>query len=423
MNPLQLLGHNPVPTRRIALAIDGAVFDEWTRVSIERDVSETTGSFQLELRDSVRSLATWPYASNGSPTGPFRPGMKARISIDGELVLVGWIEDVNPQAQEGSVYVSVSGRDKTGDLVDSAAAAKGPTEFKGLNVLQFAERIAKPFGLKVRADVDVGEPFDRLTIDAGETALSAIEKAARQRAVLMTSDGVEGLVLTRSGKRRAAGDLTFPGNVQVSSGKFSARERFSKYVVKGQAEKAAGARAKAAPLDATAPPLAAPLPIPPGPSREEGGVALWGEADDDEVTRHRPAVFMTRTASTAKSAKTQAEWRKRNARAKGDKLDYLVRGYRGDSGALWRPNTLAFVDDSFQQVTRDMLIAGVCFMYDERGEQTKLRLTGPESYDMENEGKRRQNKSRGKGSKGSKASGGGSSAGGSGGLDGTAEAL
>ncbi|NIX75382.1 phage baseplate assembly protein [Microvirga terricola] len=400
-----LMGHNSLATRRVAAEIDGRVFDLWTRLAIDRDLSEICGSFQLELRDGARNLASWPYVTPGDPISPFHWGQKVKLYVDEELVLVGWIDDVNPSADEGNLGVSICGRDVVGDLVDCAASVEGPTEFKGLDLLQIAERLVKPFGLKARADVDVGPAFDRYTFDCGETVLSALEKGARQRGLLVTSDGIEGIVLTHSGKQRGADDLSFPGNVRRSDGNFSGRERFSDYYVKGQSERAGGARRKGVALDGTAEPLGAASPI---QSEEKRGVTIQGHANDPEVTRYRPTVSMTRSAATAQSAQTQADWMMRTRRAKSDKLDYLYPDYRGSSGRLWRPNEISLVDDRYQVVERDLLAAGVTFLYDERGTQTRLRLTGPEAYDMDPEGDRRCNKKRRRGG---------------GALDGTARAL
>jgi len=409
LNPYGLRGHNSIATRRVKAEINGMIFDYWTRVAIDRDLSEICGSFQLELVDTARNLASWPYATPGHPIAPLAWGDHVEISVDDELILVGWIDDVNPTAGENGLGLSISGRDVVGDLVDCAAVVEGPTEFKGLDLLQIAQRILKPFGLKAVADVDVGEPFDRYTIDCGETALSALEKGARQRGLLITSDGIEGIVFTRSGQKRGAGDLYLPGNLLDSSGAFSGRDRFSDYYVKGQAERAGGARRRKAALDATAEPLS-PGTQPP-PSEELRGVNIMGHAKDPEVRRYRPTVSMTRSQATAQSAQTQAEWMMRTRRAKSDKLDYLYPDYRGATGRLWRPNELSFVADTYQVVERDMLTSGVTFLYDERGTQAQLRLTGPEAYDLEPEEDRRCNK---KGRKRSRSGGP---------LDGTANRL
>lgn len=366
-------------TRRVSLTLDGQVFDEWTRVEITRDLSEISGSFFLELRDSKRSIDAFPFATLAAYANPLVTGLEAVVAIDGEPVLIGHVEEVAPDAGESQVLVSLDGRDRTGDLVDSAASTEGPTEFRHVDLEKIARRAAAPFGLGVRAEVDVGAPFDRYTFDVGETALSAIEKGARQRGVLVTSDGIGNVVLTRSGRQRAPGELHFPGNIVRSGGRFSSRDRHSDYHVKGQAERAAGTRRDRAPLDVRADPVSQD-----GPEQraevEERGVTIHAHVRDDEIRRYRPLVAMARTQLRQDGAERQADWMRRTARAKGRKLDYLVKDFRGATGELWRPNQLVFVRDAFQQIEEEMLIAGVVYGYGDRGVETRLRLTRPEDY-------------------------------------------
>jgi len=401
-------------TRRVALEIDGLILNWWTEVSIERDLAEISGSFELTMRDPARSLQSWPYAT---PDHPFLPpinwGARATISIDGEPVLIGWVEDVNPTVGD-SPSLSIAGRDVTGDLVDCSAAPTGPTEFFGLDLLEIAQRICEPFNIPVTADVDVGEPFDKFALDCGETAMSAIEKGARQRALLIVSDGIGGLVLTRSGQTRAPGDLFLPGNLISSSGKFSSRERFSDYYVKGQSGGGKGKKGSKAGLDGTAQPLgegsASDAPRPDA-SASKNQVTILGHAKDEEITRYRPIVAQTRTEASMVDAQTQAEWMARVAEGKGTQFEGEVRDWR-INGGLWRPNELVMVDDAYQDLNRDLLISGICYSYNDQGERTRLRLVGPEAYDLIPMANRKKNRKR----KGKKGKGGGA-------LDGTAQGL
>ncbi|WNJ89174.1 phage baseplate assembly protein [Bosea sp. 685] len=391
------------PTRRVVLDIDGRKLDQWVRVDLTHDLSELSASFELSFRDETRSIETWEYATPVAGEGPLDWGAKCEISIDGETWLIGWVDDVLPEAGNMPGTVTIIGRDITGDLVDCPPDPRGKHEYRDISLTEFAEKLCKPFGIKVRADVDVGPKFDKCVVEAGETVLSAIAKYAKQRGVLVTTDRVGTLVITRSGQERAADDIAFPGNVTRSRGSFSARERFSDYFVKGQSEKNGGKRAKTAALDATADPLDA-APTQPAPATdapedvaEGAGALVMGHAQDKEVTRWRPHISMARTKANAFDAQRQAEWEMRTRRGKGDKEDYVYRGFRaGTANQLWKPNTLAMVNDRFARLDRDMLLAGVRVSYSQRGEETRLRITGPEAYDLLPEADRRAKKSSGK---------------------------
>lgn len=380
-------------TRAVSVSVGGMILDRWSAVDIVRDLSEISGSFILTLRDDIRSLASWPYGTPGR-IGPLILGQRVTISVHGEPYLVGWVEDVAPDASEGEAILTISGRDLTGDLADCAAAPEGPVEYFNVDLTAFAQRLCAPFGVAVRAEVDVGAPFDRATVDAAETVLSAIEKYARQRGVLVTSDGVEGLVLTRSGRERAPSDIRFPGpGVRSASAAFSTRDRFSDYFVKGQAEAAAGRRAPAAPMTPGDAPIERVRRYLAGDedagggvrSKEAAGVTILGRARDPEITRWRPIVATMKTQGRPDGAQRQAEWMARVHRARGDDLSYELQGWRW-RGGLWRPNALLRASDTFLDVDRDFLIAGVDLVYDDGGEVATLRLVGPEAYDPEDEG-------------------------------------
>jgi prophage tail gpP-like protein len=308
------------------------------------------------------------------------------VAIDNEPVLIGWVDDVETDFAEGSATVSIAGRDKTGDLADCACGPKGPVEWRNLDVLAFAKEACKPFGISVRAEVDVGAKFPKLGIDASETVLTAIEKYARQRQLLVLSDGIGGLVLTRTGATRAAGVVMPGAGLLRSNYSTSHRERFSDVFVKGQVERAGGTRGDASLFNPQAVPGEATAPA----NEEARGIKVSGLARDTEVTRWRPKVLQTRSApqpgGKKPSAQVQAEGYVKTQRAKGDELNVALQDWRA-GGGLWKPNTLVPVMDPFAGVSADLLIANVRFSYSESdGHVTELRLVDPSTYDDEPEG-------------------------------------
>ncbi len=385
------------PTRRFMVKLAGQVFDEWTRVEVSRDLEDMAGKFSLELRDSARSWASWPFATLAGMARLVEVGLEIEILLDGRSILQGWVNTVAPSASEGQVSVTIDGCDKTADLCDCAASVDGPFEHYGLTIDKVAEQIVKPYGLKIKVEADVGKAFPRYALDVAETGLSAIEKGARQRGLLLTSDGRDGLVLTQSGRQRSSGKIVFPGNAFESSGNFTMEGRHSEVHVKGQAERAGGRRRPAPRLDVRKAPT---IPQPDELVKwlgqqlghEAGGTAVYGKAVDAVMKRYRPLVAMGRTQLSEEGARTQAEWMGRTSRGRCEGLDYSVKDYYATEGQLWRPNELVSVEDSFQNVFRDMLIAGVAYGYDDQsGACTRLRISGPDAYDMAPEGGRRKN--------------------------------
>jgi prophage tail gpP-like protein len=381
----------PPTTRRLTLTVAGLVLSRWTSVQCGRNLRDIAGSFTVQYRDSGREALAFAPDLDPMPRFPrILAGQACTVAIDGTMVLNGFIDEVDTDWEGDQLSCTITGRDKTGDLVDSAASPNGPVEWRNLNVLQIAQTICKPFGITAAADVDVGGTFPLFGIDADEVALSAIEKAARQQALLVVSDGVGGLLLTRGGNTRAPAPLIRPGNIQRGGGKSSWAQRYSGYYVKGQTNRSV-ARKHQVPLmtQATDPTSGLSFPIETSTTAtktESVSAIMTGHAIDPEITRYRPSVRMVKTQSGAATVQQQAEWGLRIAKGMGETLSYKVLDWRaGPDNALWLPNALSRVTDPYEAIDKDMLISGLTYHYDETGEFTQLELAGRTAFDRINE--------------------------------------
>jgi prophage tail gpP-like protein len=381
-------------TLTIRLDGTGLSWTKWTRASIGRDLQNIAGVFEVEYIDEGRIAQALPNQVN---SGPFfqvvTAGMPCTILIDGEVVLVGYLDDVDVDWEGASIRARLHGRDKTGDLVDCAALPNGPAEFRGVDLLHVAQIVCTPFGIKVHADADIGLPFDRLSANPHETAMAFLEKAARQRAILLVSDGVGGLALTQGGNSAGPSPLTRPGNILSGGLKSSWQRRFSDYYVKGQTDGHTARGTTPAALDSSVVPLTsgADPDYVVHTATVRSTVLMTGHAIDPQITRYRPTVRLTRSQSGMSTTQEQAEWALRVARGEGDVLAYrLVTWRAGPSNALWRPNQVVSVTDPYAGVDKPMLIAGVQFSLGEDGQFVALRVVGVTAYDRINEAQKRR---------------------------------
>lgn len=377
----------PRTTRRITLEVNGLVLSRWMSAQICRNLRDIAGSFQFEYRDSGREALAFDPDLDPMPRFPVvLAGQPVTIRIDGTVVLVGWIEEVNAFWEAGELRCTLIGRDVTGDLIECAASPNGPVEWRNLNALQFAQTICRPFGIKAYTDVSITRTFKVIGIDADEIALTAIEKVARQSALLVVSDGVGGLLLTHGGSTRAPAALTRPGNIQGGGLKANWSERFRDYYVKGQMNRQV-IRQTQVPLFTTAtdPRTGAVYPVEgstTATTTESTTVKMTGHAIDPKVMRYRPTVRSVKTQAGAATVQEQAEWGLRIARGMAETLIYRVLDWRaGPDNGLWLPNALSNVNDAFCQMSKDMLISGVTYKFDQRGEYTELELAGRTAFD------------------------------------------
>ncbi len=377
----------------LTVSINNQVFDQVISVEVTRDLQNIAGCFRVTLVDEAR-LRNALIAQIGvaSPNGPINAGNPVAIAIDGEPVLVGWIDRPRFNWKAGRIACTITGRDKTGDLVDCAALPEGPSQFSGVDLLHVANLVCAPFGIPVRADVDIGGPFERLAKYKHMTALAFLESAARQRSVLLTSDGIGGLILTRGGSTRGPATLAIGENALEIDAEFDWEQRFSDYYVMQDLGRS---RIGQPSLNHTTAPAADDAyedTIPGADSvLAEANTGQVGHAIDPEITRYRPTVRLTRSQSGVSSVQEQAEWALRVGKGQADRVYIDVLEWRaGPGNTLWRPNQVVPVWDPYSGIDRDMLVAGVTFRLSQEGRMTRLRVAGITAYDRINESDRRR---------------------------------
>lgn len=377
----------PHTTRRITLTVGGKVLSRWTSAQVARNLRDIAGSFQFEYRDSGREALTFDPDLDPMPRHPVvLAGQAAQVRIDGTLVLDGWIDTVEANWDADQLSCTLIGRDKTGDLVDCAASPNGPVEWRNITALQIAKIICKPFGIKAYADVPVTEAMSVFGIDPDETALSAIEKIARQTALLVVSDGVGGLLLTHGGKTRGPDALKRPGNILAGGRKSDWSQRFRDYYCKGQTNRTVIRKHKEALMTQAVDPRDGsifPVELSTTATQNESVTSVMtGHAIDPQVTRYRPTVRQVKTQAGAATVQQQADWQLRIQKGMAETLHYRVLDWRaGKDNALWLPNQMVNVNDAFGQVADDMLISGITYKFDQSGAYTELELAGRTAFD------------------------------------------
>jgi prophage tail gpP-like protein len=162
-------------------------------------------------------------------------------------------------------------------------------------------------------------------------------------------------------------------NVRRARGVFDHSQRHSVVCVRGQGEGGAIPRGVHAP-DGTV---------------TEGGertLALRGQgrAEDAAIGRFRPRMIVGETAGEAGTFADRARWEVRHAAGQGTRVAYVVPGWRGATGALWRTNTLAEVSDPWLGVEASLLVATVVFsLTPSDGSVTEVEVTLPDAYDVQ----------------------------------------
>lgn len=335
----------------ISLVVDGRVYGGWLEMDVERSIEQIAGCFQLHLTQR------WPGADQ--PVG-LREGLACEVRLGDDIVITGHIDDFEPELTDNSSAITVRGRDKTGDLVDCAAIHKAGA-WRGVRLEQIVRDVIAPFGLTVSIDpgISTGEVFKSFSLEDGERAFDAIDRACRLRGVLCTSTPEGNLLLTEASDEHSGVTLEEGVNIKRIRAVHSWRDRFSQITLKAQS---------------------------PGDDHEFGASVAHAKAvaTDSEIDRYRPLIVMAEHHTSTKSLNERAKWEVLVRMGRGKRGTCTVVGWRtgkdGREGPLWRPNTLVHIKSPFMKLDMDLLIVGCQYRIGREGRLTDLTFARPEAF-------------------------------------------
>lgn len=332
----------------VTLTIGETDWRGWTAVAVSRALEEVAGRFELDLTDR------WPGST--AAMRPITEHAPCAVSIDGETVIRGVIDQVAPSYDARRHSVRVSGRSLPGQLVDcSAEIATG--ELKGLTLAAIAKKLAAPFGVEVEDLARADEPFARVQVEPGETAHETLERLARQRGVFLTDDASGRLVIRRRSDA-LQGEIIKGVNVLSAAAELDGARTFSAYEVRGQREGSAEVDGRAA-------------------------ARVAGKAVDASVRIHRPLIILSETQGAPARLKERAEFEAALRRGRGRRWTYTLAGWRRPDGQLWTVAEEVEVTDDFMGLDKArLLVVEVRFRKDQDGELTELGVSPPEGYDL-----------------------------------------
>lgn len=333
----------------IELKISGDIYGGWTDARVERGIERLSGSFALTVSER------WP--GQDEPR-PIRRGERCEVLVDGETVITGWVDEASPSFGPDAHSIRICGRDTTGDLVDCSAIYK-TGQWRNARLDKIATDLCGPFDIPVKADTDLGAVFTTYALQEGETVYEAIERACRLRAVLPMADGKGGLLLTRAGDGPPAAILEQGVNILAASGQFSNRERYSRYIIKGQDR-----------------------------GIDDGGAEshtqVRAESIDEAIWRYRPLIVLAESRGEHATYQQRADWERNVRQGRSSRATVTVLGWRVKPlGDLWRPNLMVQLRSPWLGVNAPLLVTAVAATYNEQnGSRTELELAGREAYDL-----------------------------------------
>jgi prophage tail gpP-like protein len=335
----------------VSLSVGGRIFTGWKDVEITRGLEQLAGTFRLESAD--------PWSIRGE-TPPILEGMACTVKVYGQTVITGFVDNCDVSYDKESHGLTITGRDRAGDLVDCAAISEG-YGILSQSLLQIAQALAKPFGISVSnsAGKQGTQAFEYQRINVGETIFECLARLAQIRGVLIVSDGLGGIQICQAGTSRARTPLQRPGNILACKATHSVAQRFHTYLVFGQ-----------------------------GLDIDSSSASVVGSAtDNDPVIRTARVTHVDPVEPTdILNATALAQWTANVRRAQGQRASYTVKGWQDGTGASarpWLPNSIVSIQDTWGRFQGSFLIAGVHYKIDEdEGEVATLDVVPRAAYSL-----------------------------------------
>lgn len=322
---------------QISLHIDGLQFTAWQSARIIRAFDAVAGAFSLTI-GSVDSVGNQVLNS-------LKPSQVCVLYLEGEPVIIGYIDDISHSYSASSHTLSISGRDRTADLVD-CCAIHAPDEWHDVQIDYIANVLCEPFGINVKVKTQT-QIVAKFRLEQGETAFNALDRLCRSQGLIVNSDTLGNLIITRKSTAMASVKLEYGVNILSANYIHSAKELYSNYFLKGQQ--------------------------PYSTDSENGAVKVT--IKDSSIARFRPFLMLAEDITSTASATLRLEKEIENRKAKSRQISVTVQGWREyEGGSLWLPNKIIPLKDKMLGIDESFFIAKVEYSYSEQGSMTTLTL-------------------------------------------------
>lgn len=325
---------------KIELKIDGYSYTGWQKINVVRSIEALAARFDITLTDR----------------SPFKipRGTEITLLLYGEVVITGYVDTLEATTAPEAHSLTITGRDKTGDLVDCATLVSSQ-ELINVTLREIIEQVIQPFGILAIFETEPPTIFKKFSFQE-ETAYEAIERACRLRGVFASTDTAGNLIIHQYGTERAGDGLIMGKNVLSATSRFDEKDRFAEYRVYGQQPGNDNITAQAA-------------------SQPQGF------ATDLGITRYRPKIVIAEGAVDDEISQQRAEWEAAVRAARASSVTVTTVGWQDKTGGLWKVNTLVPCELPQNRIEGDMLIKETRFTLDDNaGEKAELMLVRPDAY-------------------------------------------
>jgi prophage tail gpP-like protein len=325
--------------------------------------------------DNLSNTFSFTSGVGRKPNLDFGLGSECVVYIENQRVLTGHIELINGRGSADNSSITIVGRDKTGDIVDSAIGSmddiQAPTTLKTVLELIIAH---------IDADIDVVDlvkaKFDTQqdipAPEIGDNVFDYMEKLARSRKSILSSNDEGNIVIQRNIGTSIKAHIINETNGQSNnvldySFDYDHTGRFNKYLSIGNSN-----------LGLIEAILSSAM--------SKDIVDKKGIFSDDKIREGRQFVIASENPGATPQQEERVKWEANIRKARSKIYTAKVSGFKNQTGDIWIPNTIVSVIDENADINDRMLISSVTFRLDAvEGKTTEISLCNKNAYKLESE--------------------------------------
>lgn len=342
---------------KVVLIVGGIEYGGWKSIQVSQSLDQMTGMCGFLSSDKF---------SGQTREWLIKMGDSCKVQVDGQTIIDGYIDSIPLSYDSESHDIQFIGRDRTADLIDCSFVNPNnadQNEWKGVPLISIITDLCSPFNIDVVADasasIDASAIKNKFNVAQGATVSEMIRDLCNMAGLLPISVGDGNLTLTRSGTNRTNDTLEAGINIKSASFNQDNKDRFSKYIVKGQGNQDSAI------------------------NQFIGITEPAEEAEDNVITRYRPTVILPEEPIVEAEALKRARWEVSNRAGRSRTLSYTVVGWTQTNGDVWPLNGLVDVKDRVFGINQKYLISRIDFTIDsDSGTITTLTLVSPDTYNI-----------------------------------------
>ena len=330
----------------ITVVAGGLQFSGWERVQVTAGLDQAARAFSLETSERI---GEWK----------FPPGTPIAIFANGDLLVDGYVNAYEASADASSHRISIRGRSKSQDLVDSSAE-HDTGHFENEDPAAALKKLDH-YNVGVKAKIKL-RPERYMQIIQGESPFAFAERYLRSQGASLMGKADGSVEVTNASVADSHFGILMEGqNIKTCQVSLTDGSRHSKYVVKGQSRHRTGA----------------------------GALRIRQSSTDPGVRRRRTKIIPHEHDADIGSAQARADQEKERAAGRSVRGTVSVQGFRDMAGLLFEPNKLIYVHSpTLMHLTDTMLIERLTFSQDSKsGSITELGLVNPLAYKGKRSGK------------------------------------